>query len=160
MIEIRKDSCEKFFKGFEYTVKSLPHNVVSCLDAACAKEIPLKNELKSLVLMTDKGLYLLNIPGDMYADLRAVKKFLNVDEAYMASEANLRPLGVKKGTVCPAINELWNLPQLVSEEVLSLDFVSTNNGKLDEYIMFKPAELLKHRKMWIGKFARSQRKLS
>jgi len=139
---------------FNYTVKSLLHDVISCLDAATAKEIALKNELKSLVLMTDKGMYVLHLRGDMYADLRAVKKFLNVEEAYMASADNLRSLGVQKGTVSPVIEELWQLPQLVSEEVLSLDFVSTNNGKLNECIMFKPTELLRHHELTIGKFAK------
>jgi len=147
-------------KEFEYTVKSLSHNVISCLDAATAKEISLQNELKSLVLVTDKGMYVLNLPGNMYADLRAVKKFLDVEEAYMASADQLGRLGVQKGTVSPVIKELWRLPQLVSEEVLSLDFVSTNNGKLNEYILFKPTELLKHHELLIGKFAKEQRQIA
>jgi len=142
---------------FEYKIKSLTHDVFSCLDAASAKEISLRNELKSLVLMTDKGMYVLNITGNMYADLRAVKKFLGAQEAYMASADNLKCLGVQKGTVSPVIDELWRLPQLVSEEVLALDFVSTNNGKLNEYIIFEPTELLKHHELHIGKFAKAQR---
>ena len=144
----------------EYTVKSLPRDVVSCFEAARTKAIPLRNELKSLVLMTDKGLYVLNLPGNTRADLRAVKKFLNVEQAYMASEEDLSPLGVRKGTVSPVNKKLWSLPQLMSEEVLSLEFVSTNNGKLDEYIIFKPTELLKHRELLIGRFTKCRQKIS
>ena len=40
---------------------------------------------------------------------------------------------------------------------MCLNFVSTNNGELDKYIMFMPKELLKHDKPLIGKFAAYQR---
>ena len=54
-------------------VYSLSCSVITCKEAASAKKIPLKNELKSLVLTTSNGLYLLHLPGDKKANLRTVK---------------------------------------------------------------------------------------
>jgi prolyl-tRNA editing enzyme YbaK/EbsC (Cys-tRNA(Pro) deacylase)/methylase of polypeptide subunit release factors len=148
---------DRFFDGFEYTIETLPHNVITCIDAANAKMIPLEHELKSLVLKTDKGLYILSLSGKNFADFRAVKKTLGVEEAHMASDAELTSLGLKKGAVCPVLKILWNMPQLVSKEVFDLQYVSTNSGKLNECIMFSPNELLKHQKLLIGEFSREER---
>lgn len=132
----------------------LNHQVVSCEEAAAAKGISLVNELKSLVLETSKGLYIVHIPGNKCLDLRKVKKFIHVDEACLASKEVLTSLGVRPGTVTPFSDNIWNLRQLVSEEILSLKFVSTNNGKLDEYISFSPMLLLKVPNVYVGNFVR------
>jgi prolyl-tRNA editing enzyme YbaK/EbsC (Cys-tRNA(Pro) deacylase)/precorrin-6B methylase 2 len=148
---------DRFFEGFEYTIEMLPHDVISCMDAATAKMIPLKHELKSLVLKTEKGLYMLSLTGDLYADLRSVKRCLGVDEACLASENDLKSLGLKKGAVCPVLKRVWDMPQLISKEVFDLEYVSTNAGKLNECIMFNPKELLKHNNLTIGDFSKEKR---
>ena len=63
-------SKNRFFHGFEYTFHNLPHTVISCEDAANAKGIPLRNELKSLILKTDNGFCILNLTGDRFANLK------------------------------------------------------------------------------------------
>lgn len=134
--------------------QKLNHQVVSCGEAATAKGIPLVNELKSLILETSKGLYIVHIPGNKYLDLRKVKTFINTNEAYLASKEVLTSLEVQPGTVTPFSNNIWNLRQLISEEILNLKFVSTNNGKLDEYISFPPTLLLKIPNVYVGNFSR------
>jgi prolyl-tRNA editing enzyme YbaK/EbsC (Cys-tRNA(Pro) deacylase) len=153
----RDDVDGRFFKGFEYTIETLPEDVISCTDAATAKMIPLQHELKSLVLKTGKGLYVLSLMGSASADFRAVKRILGTKEASMASEEELYSLGLKKGAVCPVLQILWNMPQLLSTEVFELDYVSTNAGKLNECIIFNPRELLKHRELITGEFSREGR---
>ena len=150
----RDDVDIRFFKGFEYTIETLPENVISCLDAATAKMIPLEHELKSLVLKTGKGLYVLSLLGSAFANLRAVKTVLGVKQASMASEEELKSLGLRKGAVCPVLNRLWDMPQLISKEVFELDYVSTNAGKLNECIIFNPKELLKHHNLIVGEFSK------
>lgn len=132
----------------------LNYQVVSCEEAATAKGIPLVNELKSLVLETSNGLYIVHIPGNKYLDLRKVKKFINTKDACLASKEVLASLGMQPGTVTPFNNNIWNLRQLVSEEILSLKFVSTNNGKLNEYIRFTPTLLLEIPNIYVGNFSR------
>jgi prolyl-tRNA editing enzyme YbaK/EbsC (Cys-tRNA(Pro) deacylase) len=139
----------KAFKTFK-----LHYDVISCSQAAYAKGIPLKNELKSLILTTNKGLYVLNISGDENASLRSVKNVLNVDEAFLANIEQLNELQVQPGTICPFLPQLWCLPQLISKDVLKLSFVSTNNGTRNQYIVFHPKLLLQSERHIIGCFSK------
>ncbi|MDR0437124.1 MAG: YbaK/EbsC family protein [Bacteroidales bacterium] len=131
---------------------SLGRPVVSCKEAADAKGIPLSNELKTLILDTSDGLYALHIRGDKKANLRSIKKILNTDEACLASEETLEELRVVAGTVTPYLRQIWNLPQLLSCEVLLCEFVSTNAGVRDKYIIFDPSLLTAHSNTRIGCF--------
>ncbi|MCL2436362.1 MAG: YbaK/EbsC family protein [Lentimicrobiaceae bacterium] len=132
----------------------LHHDVISCSEAAVAKGIPLENELKSLILTTSKGLYVLNIPGNENASLRSVKNALDVDEALLANIEQLSTLQVQPGTVCPFLPQLWCLPQLISKDILKLSFVSTNNGTKNQYIIFCPKLLLQSERHIIGCFSK------
>jgi prolyl-tRNA editing enzyme YbaK/EbsC (Cys-tRNA(Pro) deacylase) len=136
-----------------FDVFDLPIEVITCIEAAKAKGIPLENELKSLVLSTSDGLCLLNITGRQKASLRKVKNILRVDEAFLADNKTLSSLEIKPGTVCPFLPQLWKLPQLISEDLLRLDFVSTNNGTRKGYIYFAPKLLLNAENYIIDKFA-------
>jgi len=121
----------------------LRKNVVSCRQAANAKKISLENELKSLVLETGKGLYLLHLPGDKYVDFRAVRNYLKTKRVQLACRDTLEALGCEPGTVNPFSNEqLKSLPHLISNEVFEKNMLSTNyGGTLRVYIEFHP-ELL------------------
>jgi len=134
---------------------SLNHPVITCQEAASAKGIPLHNELKSLIINTSKGLCVLHIPGNKKANLRSIKKAIKADEACLAGEAALEMLQVKAGTVTPFLKQIWDLPQFISNEVLLNDFVSTNAGVRDKYIIFDPKMLMAHTNIMIGCFHRS-----
>lgn len=107
---------------------ALDEEVTTCEEASNAKGIPLKNELKTLIVNTSRGLCALHVPGNKKVSLRAVKNFLKIKEACLAGKDKLQALSLGPGTVCPLIAPVWHLPHLVSQEVLGLDFVSTNNG--------------------------------
>jgi prolyl-tRNA editing enzyme YbaK/EbsC (Cys-tRNA(Pro) deacylase) len=132
---------------------ALTQEVTTCEEAAKAKGIPLKNELKTLIFSTSKGLHALHVPGNRKASLRTVKNVLKVKEAYLAGKEKLQALSLAPGTVCPLIAPVWHLPHLVSQEVLELDFVSTNNGTKKGYIIFIPKLLLSAANLKVGKFA-------
>ena len=55
---------------------ALTQEVTTCEEAAKAKGIPLKNELKTLIFSTSKGLHALHVPGNRKASLRNSKKCL------------------------------------------------------------------------------------
>jgi prolyl-tRNA editing enzyme YbaK/EbsC (Cys-tRNA(Pro) deacylase) len=130
----------------------LGKNVVSCEEAAGAKGIPLENELKTLILHTTNGFVALHVRGNRSASLRSVKAALGVDQARMASNDQLRDLGLQPGTVCPILNPVWSMPHLLSRSILALDYVSTNSGKLNAFFKFRPEILLDTDSISIGDF--------
>lgn len=130
----------------------LHFEVLSCSEAADAKHIPLEHELKTLILITDLGQCALHVRGNKRASLRKVKKFLNVRQAYLASEKHLASLGLEPGTVCPLLNPVWKLKHLISKGAVSLDYVSTNNGTRSKYFIFSPNLLLHAADVSVGDF--------
>lgn len=126
--------------------------VITCNEAAETKGIPLKNELKSILISSPKGLYLLHLPGDSEASLRALKKFLETDEACLASPEQLKSLGLSPGTVCAIKNPCWSMPHLISRRLLELSFISTNDGTLKGFYIFDPSVLLEAVSASIGDF--------
>ena len=61
---------------------------------------------------------------------------------------------MQPGTVTPVLPQIWALPQLLSEDVLQLDYVSTNTGLIDKYIIFNPQLLLKQANYIVGDFSK------
>lgn len=117
--------------------------VVSCASAAEAKGVPVAHELKTLVIDTDDGLALAHLRGDRRLALHSVRRCLKERQARLADRALLDAIGVEPGTIFPFHFALWGLPHLISREVLSLSWVTTNAGSLDTYIVFDPILLLR-----------------
>jgi prolyl-tRNA editing enzyme YbaK/EbsC (Cys-tRNA(Pro) deacylase) len=132
----------------------LPQPVVSCDEAAGVKGVDLERELKSLLLTTSHGPVLVHVRGNHQLSLRAVKKALATHEARLASLSELTDLGSAPGTVHPFASALWELPQLVTQELLDLDWVTTNAGEASTYVVFGPQLLLAAPKASVGNFER------
>lgn len=131
----------------------LKKDVITCREAAAAKNIPLKNELKTLILKTSIGLVALNLRGDHEASLRRVKQTLRCEEACLAEPADMGGLNLGKGTVCPILEPVWSLPQLIDTDLLALEYVSTNNGTYRGFFKFDPKLLLNARLVTQGRFS-------
>lgn len=131
----------------------LPYKVLSCADAALAKGIPLENELKTLVLSVDFGkVVAVHVRGNRHLSLRSVKQYLNVEQALLMDIVSLASLGCVPGTVCPFLPPVWGIQQLISKEVLTLNYMSTNNGTHTGYFLFAP-KLLQEVPSWaVGEF--------
>jgi prolyl-tRNA editing enzyme YbaK/EbsC (Cys-tRNA(Pro) deacylase) len=71
----------------------------ACEEAAAAKGVHLFKELKTLIVETSSGLIAVHLPGDARLSLRAVKVFLEAEEAYVADPETLLGLGLSPGTV-------------------------------------------------------------
>lgn len=138
--------------GLILPVYLLDHEVVSCEQAASAKNIPLANELKTIIVNTSVGIRAVHVPGNKRVFLRAVKRALACDQAFIAPPECLQTLGLKAGTVCPVLDPVWTMTHLISESVLGLGFVSTNNGTLSGYFRFPPQLLLGARRVMVGGF--------
>jgi prolyl-tRNA editing enzyme YbaK/EbsC (Cys-tRNA(Pro) deacylase) len=126
--------------------------VVTCMEAAQAKGIPLENELKTLLLKTSNGFVAIELPGDAKASLRKIKDFLEVKKAHLADLETLAQLGLEPGTVSTVRAPVWDMPHLLSKRLLNLDEISTNSGNKKGYYRFEPSLLLKAENVMIGDF--------
>ena len=131
---------------------ALARPVVTCEEAARAKGIPLRNELKTLLLATQKGFVALHLPGDVDASFRSVKKALEVREACLATPDELASFGLRPGTVCAIKDPIWGLPHLISKRVLQMEMISTNNGTQRGFYRFHPSVLLEADSVMLGHF--------
>jgi prolyl-tRNA editing enzyme YbaK/EbsC (Cys-tRNA(Pro) deacylase) len=123
--------------------RHLDHPVVSCEEAAAARGIPLARELKTLLLQThDHGIVAVHLPGDAKVALRKVKQSMGTAQAYQASLEALAGLGLSPGTICAIKEPVWSMRHLVSQRLLQMDTVMTNDGTKTGYVEFDPAVLL------------------
>ncbi len=130
----------------------LNSNVITCIEAATAKGIPLKNELKSILLSSSKGYIVVHLPGDAEVSLHKVKKDLDLREASLASLSQLNKIGLKPGTICAIKDPVRSFQNLISKRVFELDYVSTNNGTLRGYYNFPPSLLLETESVKMGDY--------
>ncbi len=127
--------------GKRLRVFHLETPVVTCEEAAQARNIPLAHELKTLLLQTHHGIVAAHLPGDGILSLRKVKARLEPAQAYLADPEELQQLGLTPGTVCALLDPVWSMPHLISRRLLTTSKVMTNNGTLTGYFEFDPAVL-------------------
>jgi prolyl-tRNA editing enzyme YbaK/EbsC (Cys-tRNA(Pro) deacylase) len=120
----------------------LGYPVISCKGAATARGVPLKNEIKTLILDTSVGLVAAHLRGDSMISLRAVKVVLAAQQARLASPESLLSIGLIPGTVSAILEPVWSLPHLIDQALLTLGFVTTNNRTTTGYFRFDPKILL------------------
>ena len=142
--------------GLSLRRHKLDKPVISCDEAAEAREIDLKNELKTLVLRTSTGFMAVHLPGDGILSLRKVKDFLEAGEAYLADPEDIFSLGLSPGTVSALLDPVWRLPQLISRRVFDQDLMMTNDGTTTGYFKFDPALLTHATDLRIGEFEKGQ----
>jgi len=138
--------------GLKMKRVKLSSPVITCVEAARAKGIPLEQELKTLILKTSNGLIALHIPGDSEASHRSVKNALEIKDERMANKDELSSIGLEAGTVSAVLSPVWEMPQLISTRVLSFEFVSTNAGNKKEFFRFAPSILMEAEYVMLGEF--------
>ncbi len=132
----------EFAPGLTMVTRSTSSDVVTCEEATIARGIPLRNELKTLIIETTRGLFAIHLPGNERLSLRRLKRILEVDEARLAGPSILQGLGIVSGAVSAVLEPVWSLPHLIDRSVVGLNFVATNNGTLRGYFRFDPRILL------------------
>lgn len=138
--------------GLHLKAHHLEEPVVTCEEAAAAKNILLKQELKTILLDTDIGVVAVHVQGNHRVSLRKVKKLLQVEQARQAGRDTLDHLGLIPGTVCPVREPVWSLKSLLDARVLNNEFMSSNKGTLTTYIFFSPNCLLDAPDVTVGDF--------
>ena len=144
------------FRDFTFPIFELPYNVYTCKDAASAKGISLKEELKSLILRCNEGkYYVVHLTGDKGANFKAIRRALSVRDVKLADkDAELSDLDTLHGAVFPFHEKIWNLPNLISADLLELKRIYTNSGKLNSFIAFDPKLLLENPLSIVGNFSK------
>lgn len=140
--------------GLRMEVLELPNDVVTCEEAAKAKNIDLRNELKSLILETSDGIVVAHLQGNRNLSLRKVKNYLGVKEAYVAGNDLIVDHGLKSGTVSAVLDPVWSFTHLIDKDIFDLEFVSTNAGFLNRYFVFDPKTLVSAKKIHISSFSK------
>lgn len=138
--------------GLALPVQQLTSPVVTCAEAAAARGVNLSKELKTLVLETSSGLVAVHLPGDALLSLRAVKDFLEAEEAYVADPETLLRIGLSPGTVSAILEPVWSMPHLISRRVFDADLVTTNNKTRTGYFSFDPVILTQAKNVKVGEF--------
>lgn len=128
-------------------------SVITCNEAAIERKINLKQELKTILLHVDSKIIAVHIRGSDRLKIRTVKKLFKSKNIVFVDNLFLNNIKLSKGLINP-----WNIDfcqyNLVCLQILNNRFMSTNNGKFDEGILFKTNQLLKIKNVIFGKFGK------
>ncbi len=112
-------------------------------EAAKVRGDTLHQGAKALVLQADGEYILLVVPGDMRADLKAVKKYLNVKKLEMAKPDDIeKRTGLKIGSI-PPFGSSMNMPTYVDVRLFDNKKISFNVGRHDRSITMRYVDFLK-----------------
>lgn len=130
-------------------------DVVSCGEAAAARNVPVRNELKHILLSTSKGMCIVHVPGDRRVSLRSVKRHLAVKQAKLAylNEIQGDPR-YSPGIICPFVEPFWSMHHLIDVSVLDNRWMTTNDGTLRGYLVFDPRLLGGASDVCFGEFSK------
>ncbi len=131
----------------------LDRMVVTCEEAASAKNIRLPQELKTLIVSVDGNICAVHVRGNQAVSLRKLKRHAKAEQAHLISKAELANIGLVPGTVCPLLDPVWSLQHYVDGSIFNSKIISTNNGTLSAYFMFKPSLLTSADKVKMGDFS-------
>jgi prolyl-tRNA editing enzyme YbaK/EbsC (Cys-tRNA(Pro) deacylase) len=115
--------------------------VYTCREAALARSVPLHNELKTLLIIYDNNMALLNLPGDRRIDRKCVRVALPTHEFRLANTKEIAALRLTRGIISPL--SLVGCRSLVDCEVLDLEWITTNAGSLTVGIKIEVQAFLK-----------------
>lgn len=104
--------------------------VYTCIEAAKARGIPLKQELKSLFVNYSKDRFaLLNLRGDQRINRKLARSALNTRSFRLANREELRRFDTSLGLISPL--SMSNCRLLLDPSVLRMQYVVTNAGSLN-----------------------------
>jgi prolyl-tRNA editing enzyme YbaK/EbsC (Cys-tRNA(Pro) deacylase) len=107
----------------------------TCEAAPEVRGTPLQNELKTLLLETDFGKTVVNIPATRKLSLNRVKVALGVKNARLADPVSLP---FPPGRICALTSPISDFPTLVCDDLFSLKFLTTNDTSTSAFFLFNP----------------------
>ena len=121
-------------------------------EAARIRGVPLSSGVKAMVTKSEKGFYLVLVPGDKKIDFEKLKP--KTGKAKLASSEDVfRITGCEVGSVHP-FGPLFGLQVLMDRHILDNETVNFNAGLHEVSISMNPREMAKIIKPEIGDFAK------
>jgi len=109
-----------------------------------ARTLKIKGGLvgKTVILKSNKSVFIVLIPAETIVNLEKIEKILNLKKVGFANEKWLKEnlKGVKEGAV-PPFGPIWNLPVLVDKLLLKNSKIIINSGERTESIQLTPSGL-------------------
>ena len=135
----------KFPKTIEVKPFALEEPVTSCWEAACFRNIALKEELKSLLFKSSDGLIMTHVPGDRRVNQEILDSLFG--KVRLMGKQQLSNYELEKGRINPFTSHLYfgkdvDLKHIICKTVFENQYVYTNDDTLYGTIKFKPKELL------------------
>ena len=126
--------------------------VISCTQAAQARDIKLKQELKTILLFFNEIKIAVHIRGCDRINFRNIKRLFKCRNIQFLSREELNHYDLSPGKINP-----WNTffceYHLLCLLVLQNNYMATNNSKLGEGLIFRPRLLLNLPNLIIGNFS-------
>ncbi len=126
--------------------------VISCEQAAQARNIQLHQELKSIVMRSNLHTFAVHIRGSDKINSKHVKSTINSKSLRFLNAEELATYQLYPGTVNP-----WNTQfcdyHLLCEKIFKNGFMATNNGTFTQGIKLDPNELRMLKNVKIGVFS-------
>jgi prolyl-tRNA editing enzyme YbaK/EbsC (Cys-tRNA(Pro) deacylase) len=138
--------------GFAFTQFFEHKKVVTCEEAADARNVPLENELKTIVMATPVGDIAVHLPANRRLHSGRVKSALGTRRIRFATGEELRAFGLQSGLVNPG-NTGFCCRHLACHTLFDLEFVTTNAGHFTHGVAFDPTDLLTLPEITVGEFS-------
>ena len=133
--------------------------VINCKEAAEARKIKLKQELKTILLNIDQRKIAVHIRGCDRVHFRSIKNLFRHENIEFLNTDELSRYNLKAGIINP-----WNITfcnyQLVCVKIFSNRFLATNNCTTTSGIYFLAKNILQLPNLIIGRFSHDKQAIS
>ncbi|MGK7886307.1 MAG: YbaK/EbsC family protein [Crocosphaera sp.] len=134
----------KFPRAVEVSPVTFDEPITSCWEAACYRNILLKQELKSLLFQSQfsENLIMTHIPGDRIVQEKVLNSLFG--KVALVSQEKLNEYKLEKGRINPFTAHIYlgnNIRHLICPLVFENEFIYTNDDTLYGTIKFRPKEL-------------------
>jgi len=126
--------------GYEYFVHE---PTPTSKDSALLRGTQLHQAAKALVMQADKEFIVVAVPGDLRADLDAIKKYLEVKKLSMASVESVEAKTKLKVGSIPPFGSSMGLKTYVDSRLSNNDQIVFNCGRVDRSVRIKYQDYLK-----------------
>ena len=142
-------------EGVEYRLYE--HEAVyTSEEASKVRGVELRSGVKSLVLKSDDGRYLLaDLAADRKADIKKLQEVAKAKKLHLASrEEVISVTGCEPGSVHP-FGDLFGLPTYLDPSVLENEYVNFNIGLLTRSVRIRREDLTRLLGAVVAEFAKS-----
>jgi hypothetical protein len=126
--------------------------VFNCTDASAAREVKLKQELKTILLQIDTKKLALHLRGCDRVNFRQVKHLFKVKDITFILPEELAQFNLSKGVINP-----WNISfctyNLVCLKIFYNRFIATNNSSTKTGVVFQTKNILQLPNLIFGNFS-------